>query len=785
MTNDYTENQTDDEIRKARQLSVQPTRPPARIDGYTIQSFIGRGSYGEVWSAVDLKTGKRVAIKFYAQRSSVDVKQLAQEVEKLVLLSADRYVVQLLDVGWTASPPYYVMDYIEYGSLEDLLKSSQAIQVTRATKIFEDVATGLMHLHGKGILHCDLKPGNVLLDQDGNPRLADFGQSRLQTDNSSALGTLFYMAPEQANLRSMPDAKWDVYGLGAILFTMITGKPPYYSDALKEKIEAADSLADRLKLYRNALSSADKPKEHRQVPGVDRGLADLIDRCIAANPSDRFASAQSVLETLQLRKLKRVNQPLKILGVLGPLVLLTVISGFGFWAFRQAKYDADRAIILKSAESNDFAAKLAARSASEQLDEYFRVVRQLSRDKEFLSLFEAVLADEDLTQIRQQLSDPNKNGDKYNAQIRERFRNHPVRKKLQPLLQRRIDDEDDEFPVAASWFATDRLGNQIAGAFDSKKFDTIGKNYSYRSYFTGLDWDLENEDGIKPQYPVNIDPAQRQIIDGPHLSESFLSQASGLQKVAFSTPIRRQGSDDVIGIVAVTVNLGNLVDFNNSPNHYVMLVDDRKGKDGQPRGIVLEHPLFLETRQPSNDMKLPKELTNITVDTGALIDRDDCRDPMGKTSLGSQYQRRFIVNSVPVLRQGISKRSTDSDLLTDSDAATDSGLYVIAFDDYASVIAPAQELARRLGRLALLALLILVLVSVGMWMLVSRLFRESGLQLFGTGQGSTLDSLSTNSPSGFGSTSADSIVSGSTAAVRSTESKNKGIGSTLENDAAE
>ena len=215
---------------------------------------------------------------------------MAQEVEKLVVLAADRHVVQLLDVGWDASPPYYVMDYIESGSLEDRIKSGNAMAVDRAVEVFKEVATGLMHLHGKGVLHCDLKPGNVLLDPDGKPRLADFGQSRLNTDNTSALGTLFYMAPEQADLRAAPDAKWDVYALGALLFTMLTGKPPYYSEQLKKKIEDAETLQARLKVYRNSLIDSKLPKNHRSIPGVDRTLGDVIDRCIATRPSDRFQS---------------------------------------------------------------------------------------------------------------------------------------------------------------------------------------------------------------------------------------------------------------------------------------------------------------------------------------------------------------------------------------------------------------------------------------------------------------------------------------------------------------
>ena len=153
--------------------------PPAQIPGYELQSFLGRGAYGEVWSARDQKTGRSVAVKFYSRKTSEDVQLLAREVEKLVVLAADRYVVQLLDVGWDASPPYFVMDYIERGSLEEKLIHGQVVSAAEATDLFTEIATGMMHLHGKGILHCDLKPGNVLLDRDGKPRLADFGQARL------------------------------------------------------------------------------------------------------------------------------------------------------------------------------------------------------------------------------------------------------------------------------------------------------------------------------------------------------------------------------------------------------------------------------------------------------------------------------------------------------------------------------------------------------------------------------------------------------------------------------
>ena len=183
----------------ARDLSLRGVRPPVQVPGYEQEQFLGHGAYGEVWVAVNRNSGRRVAIKFYTRRGGLDWASLAREVEKLRYLFSDRYVVQLFEVGWESEPPYYVMEFMENGSLEDLLRAGP-IPVHDAVTYFREIAVALVHAHDKGILHCDLKPGNVLLDHDRRPRLADFGQSRLTNEMSPALGTLFYMAPEQADL---------------------------------------------------------------------------------------------------------------------------------------------------------------------------------------------------------------------------------------------------------------------------------------------------------------------------------------------------------------------------------------------------------------------------------------------------------------------------------------------------------------------------------------------------------------------------------------------------------
>ena len=187
---DRTLPQTDEDLRRAQERSLRPTKPPMSVPGYQAERFLGAGAYGQVWVAVDGNTGRRVAIKFYNQRGGLDWSLLSREVERLALLFADRYVVQLLGVGWDANPPYYIMEYLEKGSLADRIAAGP-VPVDEAVSLLRDVATGLVHAHGKGVLHCDLKPANILLDQDNKPRLADFGQSRLSHEQAPSLGTMF------------------------------------------------------------------------------------------------------------------------------------------------------------------------------------------------------------------------------------------------------------------------------------------------------------------------------------------------------------------------------------------------------------------------------------------------------------------------------------------------------------------------------------------------------------------------------------------------------------------
>ena len=726
MSKDQTQYQSGDDLRRARQLSMTRSHPPAEVPGYTVQRLLGSGAYGEVWSGIDRNTGRRVAIKFYTHRVNVDFSLLSREVEKLVYLAADRYVVQLLDVGWDAKPPYYVMDYIENGSLEDELSRRGKVPANEAVEMTQEIAVGLKHLHNKGILHCDLKPGNVLLDEDHKPRLADFGQSRLSSDQDPALGTLFFMAPEQADLKAAPDARWDVYALGALLYCMLTGEPPYREPETLEKLDAETSLESRLAAYRSYIKKAPKPILHRKQRGVDKDLGNLIDRCIDPDPRKRYSSIQDVLSALQRRAETNALRPLIVLGIVGPALLLAVMLFFAWNAYSDAVNQSDDAVVQKAIESNHWAAHLAARSASEQINTYFQAVDQLVNDQTFIDKFKTTIENDQFQEYVKTLSDPNMNdppSDRKEQISKDRndFLQLEVRKKLQPMLESRISNP--EFPVVASWFICDETGTQIASSFaDPNAVNTIGKNFSYRSYFTGLNYDKQTrKKGEAPVFEVSDDPFDREHIIAPHLSAVFKSRATGTWKFGFSIPIFI--GNEFKGIAACTVDTGNFTDFQNGDYQYAMLVDLRKGIE---EGIVLEHPLIDDFFSNQAELPLakrtglPERITQTRFDYGQLIDNTGIiLDPFHADELGSPYQGEWIAASAKVYRRGYFK-SGDED-----NENIETGLAVVAFENKERVVMPAHQLGSRLLRTGAIAFATILLVACGLWLFVVRVRKTS------------------------------------------------------------
>lgn len=704
MHSNYTQNQSPGDEQRSRLLSLKNTQPPAEIAGYSIQRFLGAGAYGEVWVARDRNTGRQVAIKFYAHRRGVDWSLLSREVEKLVFLSADRYVVQLLEVGWDADPPFYVMEFIESGSLEDLLSRSERLSVHESVDLFREICVGLAHAHGKGVLHCDLKPANILLDHDRHPRLADFGQSRLSHEQTPALGTLFYMAPEQADLSAVPDVRWDVYALGAILFTMIVGEPPHRTDEIVTQIDTAADLPDRLARYRAAIASAPRPQLHRSVPHVDRALAEIVDRALAADPEERYASVQELLAALESRAKARQMRPMLALGLLFPLVMLLVAGVFGWQGYRTSLAETESLATQRALENNQFAARLASEQVAGEVERIFRIAEDEASRPVFDDFLHELLKMPEIPKLAATDLPPAEL-----LELRARFLADPRQDKLEEYLARRLKRHQLR-PKLASIFVLDAQGTQLAAAHEGDETSqSVGRNFAFRAYFHGGNTDLDRGTRV---------PTVSQV-GKTHLSTVFQSSTSKKWKVAIATPLYQTTGDDKrpVGVFVITMNLGDFEFFKSVQDEdrkrFAVLVDGR----GENAGVILQHPLFDEVI--ASGKTLPESFREERVklqDSGTLVSPIYV-DPLASDPLGTAYQGTWLATSMPV-------RAIDP-TAAESTSARNSGLVVLVQENYQAVIEPVQRLASRLVGMGALALVVLLLASSFVWLVVLRLLRPS------------------------------------------------------------
>ncbi|MBN1396136.1 MAG: protein kinase [Pirellulales bacterium] len=692
MSSEPTEIQGGDERRRAAEMSLKRGYFPAEIPGYDPEWFLGIGAYGEVWVARERNTGRRVAVKFYTHRGGLDWSLLSREVEKLAFLFADRYVVQLLGVGWDADPPYYLMEYLEKGSLADRIAGGP-LPVEEAVALFRDVATGLVHAHGKGVLHCDLKPANVLLDQDGKPRLADFGQSRLSTEQAPALGTMFYMAPEQADLEAVPDARWDVYALGALLYCMLTGGPPHRSAKTEDIFERTPELSERLAHYRQMIERSPPPAEHRRRRGVDKMLAAIVDRCLAVDPERRFPNVQAVLDALDERAARLARRPMMVLGAIGPALLLAVVAWFAYRGFDAVLRESDDALTTQTLESNRFAVQLAARTASNELETRYRLVEQMASSKEFRSLAARALADPELHALLVRLVDPIV-GPTEKEKLRAKFLENPKRRELQGAFEAMLPEttRPSQGEKVASWFFCDAGGVSTVRVPEGR---TIGRDFAWRSFFQGGPSDRSDQ----------WRPGPGEHIQQTTLSDVFRSRSTYRWIVAVSAPVYDLSPEKkFIGVVAMTAEVGRFVDFPGDGDQFAVLVDNR---DGKHKGVVLQHPLFdkLLEKEP----QLPDRFQYCRVSSDDLPDPlkgdNKYRDPLAADPDGGEFNRRWLARVEPVRVRG-----------------NDTGWLVIVQEDYKTAIEDTlTRLKRWLLRYGLIALAMVALVMAAMWGMAKRL----------------------------------------------------------------
>jgi len=263
------------------------------LGDYELLEEIGRGGQGVVFRARQKSLNRIVALKVIRLgqwASKAHLKRFRLEAEAAARLEHPG-IVPIHEVGERDGSCYFSMKFVEGGQLDAVAKR-EPIPIRQALELIAKVARTVHYAHEHGILHRDIKPGNILLDAKGEPHLTDFGLARLVESESSithtldVLGTPSYMAPEQAvgNNAAISNVT-DVYGLGAVLYQLLTGQPPFAGGATYETIKL---LLDT------------EPRQPRLLnPKIDRDLSTICLKCLEKDPKRRYSSALALAEDLE------------------------------------------------------------------------------------------------------------------------------------------------------------------------------------------------------------------------------------------------------------------------------------------------------------------------------------------------------------------------------------------------------------------------------------------------------------------------------------------------------
>lgn len=258
---------------------------------YTLHEEVGAGATGSVFKARDTMLDTWVAVKLLKPEYTAN-REALDRVRQEILLSRDLAHPNILRVYHLASfegGTYLTMQWIKGGTLADVIAERGALPTHEVLALATKLASALAAAHRRNVLHRDVKPGNILVDENGEPHLADFGLARLigehgLTRDGIFVGTPHYSSPEQVALQEL-DERSDIYSFGLVLFEMATGKRPF----------EAGSVAEVLAMQR----SAPPPDPRTVVPEVPGELAAVVLRCLAKDPAHRIGSALALEEALR------------------------------------------------------------------------------------------------------------------------------------------------------------------------------------------------------------------------------------------------------------------------------------------------------------------------------------------------------------------------------------------------------------------------------------------------------------------------------------------------------
>jgi serine/threonine-protein kinase len=271
----------------------------ALADRYVIDDVLGRGGAGTVYLARDVKHGRAVAIKILNPEAArgIEAKAFLKEI-RLTARLQHPHILPLLDSGEAAGFPYYVMPHVKGGSLRDLLDRKKRLSVREALAVARDLADALRYAHENRVVHCDIKPENVLVSA-GHAVLADFGVSRaartetglwrLSIDNS--VGTPAYVSPEQASGDEVIRSQTDQYSLACVVYEMLAGEPPF---------EGATDVAVVARRF-----TSPPPNLREAVRHVPSGVAAALRKAMAVDPTRRHKTVWHFFRAVEKSAISR------------------------------------------------------------------------------------------------------------------------------------------------------------------------------------------------------------------------------------------------------------------------------------------------------------------------------------------------------------------------------------------------------------------------------------------------------------------------------------------------
>jgi hypothetical protein len=558
--------------------TATPARPTEHFGEYELLGEVGRGAMGVVYRARPAGTNLVVALKQLpaAGLSGPDaVRRFREEVENATGLRHP-HIVRIYHVGEQDGRPFYTMELIEGGSLESRIGRYRD-DPRAAAALVAKVARAVHYAHQRRLLHRDLKPGNILIDEAGEPHIADFGLST-KLDAAGAVaggplaGSIPWMAPEAVRGEAMTTAA-DVWALGVILYELLTGFRPFGG-------------TDRSQI-RQAIQTTEPLPPRAVRPTLSRDLDAICRNALAKDPDQRYESASELALDLErwLRgepvRARRVHGPERLLkwarrhpaaagaaGFVGVMIVAGVVA-----AVRMA-HDQEARLRDEVCRGNEFAARHVASTVLARLHEYGDAVEEAADDEHL----HRACQDKSWTEVEQSL---------------QRLTVNPTRKNAPPFATAFVMDETGV--IRAEW---------------PQRRQVVGGNFRDRDYYRGAE--------------------ARAGMSGPervHLSRVFTSKNDGLDKLAVSVPFFPRGKPGPVYVLGATIptdatlGLGGL---NDERRKAILLAPRDPGQAGPPTEyVVLVHPGYA-AREPSVELPLER----LWPGPGGFQADDDFADPV-------------------------------------------------------------------------------------------------------------------------------------------------------------